>query len=240
VRIARLAALLGIAAILVLTYLLHPGAQAETERAFAILSRGDGAAIGDYLRSFGPWAPLASLVLMVVQAVAAPVPAVLVAFANGLTFGVVGGGLLTILGQTLAAVVCFGIARALGRDPVAALAGRLGLEAADRWFARRGAAGIFLLRLVPGISFDVVSYAAGLTGIGFAPFLAATTVGVAPQAVLYAFLIREAPRLAWAFYAASWLFVTAIVAIALLRVRQQSPRSPHQRAESVPCPAPPA
>ena len=139
-------------------------------------------------------APVASLFLMLVQAVAAPVPALLVAFANGLAFGVVWGGLLTVVGQTLAAAVCFWIARALGRGPVEALTSSLGLETADRWLTRWGSRGIILLRLVPGISFDVVSYGAGLTGIRFAPFRMATAVGVTPQAFLYAYLIREVPQ----------------------------------------------
>jgi uncharacterized membrane protein YdjX (TVP38/TMEM64 family) len=240
VQVARLALVLGLAGSIAAAYLLHPGVQAEVGRALAVLASGDGAAIGDYLLSYGVWAPIASLFLMIVQAVAAPVPAILVAFANGLTFGVVAGGLLTIAGQTLAAAVCFGIARALGRAPIETLAGKFGLDAADRWFVRWGAPGIVVVRLVPGISFDVISYAAGLTGIGFGPFVAATAIGVAPQAFLYAYLIREAPQAAWMFYAGSWLLVTAIVLAVIARSKWQSRRHSERRATPIPCPAPPA
>jgi uncharacterized membrane protein YdjX (TVP38/TMEM64 family) len=219
-RLAQLAVVLGIAALGALAYGLHDGFRSEVSRALAILATGDGVAIGDYLRSHGAWAPVASLFLMLVQAVAAPVPAILVAFANGLAFGVVWGGLLTVAGQTLAAAVCFWIARALGRGPVAALTSSLGLKNADRWLTRWGVRGIILLRLVPGISFDVVSYGAGLTGIGFAPFLMATAVGVTPQAFLYAYLIREAPQSAWAFYAASWGVIAIIGLAAIVRVKR--------------------
>src|SRR5918998_753730 len=193
VRLAQLAVVLVIAALVALVYGLHDGIRSEVNRALVILASGDGVAIGVYLRSHGAWAPVASLFLMLVQAVAAPVPAILVAFANGLAFGVVWGGLLTIAGQTLAAAVCFWIARALGRRPVEALTSSLGLETADRWLTRWGSRGIILLRLVPGISFDVVSYGAGLTGVGFAPFLVATAVGGFPQAFLFAYLIPGTP-----------------------------------------------
>ena len=232
-RLAQLALVLGIAATIGLAYVLHPGVRAEMGCAMAVLASGDGAAIGDYLLSFGVWAPLASLFLMVVQAVAAPIPAILVAFANGLTFGVFWGGLLTVAGQTLAAIVCFGIARALGRGPVEALSGRLGLEAADRWFTRWGARGIIVLRLVPGISFDVISYGAGLTGIGWRSFVAATAIGVAPQAFLYAYLILEAPRTAWIFYAASWGVVAIVGLAAIVRSKRHGQRAdlPESRAE---------
>lgn len=225
VRRAQLGLVLGLGVVLSGAYVLNAGVQAETGRALAVLSSGDGHAVGDYLLSFGVWAPIASLFLMVLQAVAAPIPAVFVAFANGLAFGVVGGGVLTIAGQTLAAALCFGISRALGRGPVEALAGRFGLAAADTWFSRWGARGVLLLRLVPGISFDVISYGAGLTSISFGPFLLATAIGVAPQAFLYAYLIREAPQSAWVFYVVSWLVIGVIGSAAFLR-RKPSPAIP--------------
>lgn len=217
VRRAQLGIVLGLGAAIAGAYLLNRDVQAETGRALAVLGSGDGQAVGEYLVSFGVWAPIASLFLMVLQAVAAPIPAIFVAFANGLAFGVVGGGLLTIAGQTLAAAICFGISRALGRGPVESLAGRFGLAAADSWFSRWGARGVFLLRLVPGISFDVISFGAGLTSIRFGPFVAATAIGVAPQAFLYAYLIREAPQSAWVFYLVSWLVIGVIGSAAFLR-----------------------
>lgn len=222
VNLLRLGVVLGLMATVALAYLLHDGVRGEVGHALAVLSTGDGPAIGDYLLSYGVWAPLASIFLMIVQAVAAPVPAIFVAFANGLAFGVFWGGLLTVTGQTIAAAICFAIARALGRGPVESLAGKFGMEAADRWFTRWGARGIFLTRLIPGISFDVVSYGAGLTGIGFGPFIAATAIGVAPQAFLYAYLIREAPQSAWIFYVVSWAVVALIVVGAVLRARRRS------------------
>jgi len=218
-RLLQLALVIGLAIAVVATYWLHPGVHAEINRAMAVLVSGDGEAIGNYLHGYGIWAPVVSILLMVLQAVAAPVPAIFIAFANGLTFGVFWGGLLTVAGQTIAAVVCFAIARALGRDLVESLASRYGLETADRWFTRWGARGIFLLRLLPGISFDVISYAAGLTGMRFASFVFATALGVAPQAFLYAYLIREAPQAAWAFYGVSWLLATLAVLVAVIRNR---------------------
>ena len=214
---AQLAAVLGLAAMVALAYVLHDGFRAEIARGSAVLASGNGNATGEYLRSFGVWAPIASMGLMLAQAVAAPIPIILVAFANVLAFGVFWGGLLTLVGQVLAAVLCFGIARALGRAPVEALTSRYGLEAVDRWFISWGAPGIFLLRLVPGVSFDVVSYAAGLTGIGFRPFLLATAAGVTPQTFLYAWLIWEAPQMAWALYAVSWLLIGVVLTGAVLR-----------------------
>lgn len=221
VRLLRYGLTLGLLAVVALAYLLNGIVRAEVGHALAVLSTGDGPAIGEYLLSYGVWAPLASIFLMIVQAVAAPVPAILVAFANGLTFGVFWGGLLTVVGQTVAAAICFAIARALGRGAVESLAGKFGLEAADRWFTRWGARGVFLTRLIPGISFDVISYGAGLTGIAFGPFIVATALGVAPQAFLYAYLIREAPQSAWIFYAVSWLLVGVVGTALFVRAKRR-------------------
>lgn len=230
-RSARLGLMLGGVAVAIAIYQVNAGVRDEIGRALAMLATGDGVAIGAYLQGFGIWAPVASLGLMVVQAVAAPVPAILVAFANGLAFGVLWGGLLTVAGQTLAAAVCFGMARALGRSPVEALAGKLGLGAADRWLSQWGARGIFLLRLAPGISFDVISYGAGLTGIGFRPFIVATAIGTAPQAFLYAYLIRESPQSAWLLFFGSWLAIGVLGSAAF--VRRNTKRSGNAEDEAV-------
>ena len=93
------------------------------------------AAVRDYILSFGAWAPVVSGLLMILQALAAPLPAFLITFANGLAFGVLWGGLLSLVSAS-AAAVAFGISRALGRGPVEALVGKAGLESADRWFER--------------------------------------------------------------------------------------------------------
>lgn len=92
VRRAQLGIVLGLGAAVAGAYGFNAEVRAETGYALAALGSGDGHAVGDYLLSFGVWAPIASLFLMVLQAVAAPIPAIFVAFANGLAFGVVGGG----------------------------------------------------------------------------------------------------------------------------------------------------
>lgn len=212
VRRTQRALMLAIATLGALSYLFIPAVQHEVAYGVTILIAGDGAEISTYLRSFGVWAPIASLCLMVLQAVAAPVPAVLITFANGLAFGVFWGGLLTIAGQTLAAAVCFWIARTLGRDSVAALVNTFGLTTVDTWITRWGAPGIAVARIIPGLSFDLVSYAAGLTGMRGRPFLLASAIGGAPQAFLYAYLIQSAPE-----YAATLAVGTTLAfAIAML------------------------
>ncbi|HEV2742922.1 MAG TPA: TVP38/TMEM64 family protein [Rubrobacter sp.] len=206
IRWLRFSLLLAGAAAFGLVYLLVDGFRAETNRALGILGRGDVAGLRDYIVSFGVWAPVASCFLMVLQALAAPVPSFLITFANGLAFGVFWGWMLSLFGHVLAAAVCFGISRALGRTPVEVLVGRTGLKSADRWFERWGTYAIFAGRLVPGVAFDAISYAAGLTRMRFGGFILATTLGILPQTFLYSFLGQRAPE-----YVGLFLFTTALV-----------------------------
>lgn len=61
-----------------------------------------------------------------------------------------------------------------GRKVVEKLVTPVALNKVDGFFARYGKYAILLARLLPFISFDVVSYAAGLTAIGFWEFFWAT------------------------------------------------------------------
>ncbi len=224
IRLLRLVLLLVIAVLFGLLYLLSAGFRSEVNQALGILGRGDIAGLRDYILSFGLWAPIASCFLMVLQALVAPVPSFLVTFANGLAFGVFWGWMLSLFGHVLAAAVCFWISRALGREPVEVLVGKTGLQSADRWFARWGMYAVFVGRLVPGVAFDVISYAAGLTRMRFRNFLVATALGIFPQTFLYSYLGRQAPEYVALFLVTSGLVVAGVVAFAVLRYRRERRR----------------
>lgn len=221
VRRLRLWALVAAALTFGLLYVLVDGFREETNRALGILGRGDVAGLRDYIVSFGLWAPVVSCLLMVLQALAAPVPSFLITFANGLAFGVFWGWMLSLFGHVLAAAACFGISRALGRGPVEALVGRTGLESADRWFERWGMYAVFAGRLVPGVAFDAISYAAGLTRMRFGSFTVATTAGILPQTFLYSYLGRRAPEYVGLFLATSALVILGVVVFAFVKRRKE-------------------
>ncbi len=214
--------ILCIAAAFGLLYLLSAGFRSEVNRALGILGHGDVAGLREYILSFGAWAPVASSLLMVLQALAAPLPSFLITFANGLAFGVFQGWVLSVFGHTLAAAVCFWISRSLGRGFVEALVGRAGLESADRWFARWGLYAVFLARLIPGVSFDIISYAAGLTPMGFRSFITASILGIVPQTFFYSFLGHRAPEYVWAFLVFS--AIVAVSAVAAVAIRRRKGR----------------
>ena len=207
-----------------LLYLLSDGFRSETNRAMGMLGRGDIGGLRDYIVSFGLWAPVASCFLMVLQVIVAPVPSFLITFANGLAFGVFWGWVLSVFGHVLAASVCFGISRALGRVPMEVLVGKAGLESADRWFARWGVYAVFAGRLLPGVAFDAISFAAGLTNMRFRNFLVATSLGIVPQTFLYSYLGRQAPEYVGLFLVTTGIFLLAVIVVAAVRYRRERRR----------------
>ena len=141
-----------------------------------------------YILSFGVLAPLISFLLMVFQAVLAPLPAFLITFANAALFGWVYGAALSWASAMVGALLCFYIAQFLGRDVVEKLTSKMALESVDAFFERHGVYAILIARLLPFISFDVVSYAAGLTSMKLRSFLVATGIGQLPATLVYSYV----------------------------------------------------
>ncbi len=228
IRRLRLGGTLALATLTISAYLLLPELRAEVDRAALLLARGDVAALRDYLLSFGSWAPAISALLMVLQSLIAPLPAFLLAFANGLAFGTFWGGLLTFSSALLASTLSFWIGRGLGRNVVEALVGSAGLASTDAWFARHAVWAVLVARLVPLVSFDLISYAAGLTAMRFRWFLAATALGIAPATFLYAFLGERAPQMIVVLFLAFGLVIIAAALSAVQRWWQRRhARGPH-------------
>jgi uncharacterized membrane protein YdjX (TVP38/TMEM64 family) len=180
---------------------LHPDVRAGAGRLVDLLAAGDRTGVRDYLRSFGVWAPVVSALLVQVQAVVAPLPSFPLMYANGLLFGTWWGGLLSWVSILLSAVLCFGLARLCGRPLVERFVSAATLAWADRHLARYGPLAVFIGRLAPVTSFDLLSYAAGLTRMRLGAFCLATGVGMAPAVFLTAAVADLGWRAPWGWAA---------------------------------------
>ncbi len=152
-----------------------------------LLSSMDIEAVKNYIRSFGPLAAVVSFLLMMFQSVAAPLPAFLITFANAAVFGWVGGAILSWCSSMAGAALCFGIARLYGRSAVTKFTGNKALESVDKFFEKYGTKSIIIARLLPFMSFDIVSYAGGLTSMSFRSFFIATGIGQLPATLIYSY-----------------------------------------------------
>jgi uncharacterized membrane protein YdjX (TVP38/TMEM64 family) len=142
----------------------------------------DAAAVQDTVRAAGAWAPALFVVLQVLVTVP-PVPRTLFTLAAGLLFGSVTGVVLAVTATALAAVVAFWLVRLTGGGLVERYADRGPVVWTRRRLDRSGLLAVTSLRLIPALPFSLLNYAAGLSGVRFAPFLFGTVLGTAPGTV---------------------------------------------------------
>lgn len=182
-----------------------------------ILRTLDISAIRDYILSFGIWAPIISYLLMLFQSLIAPLPSFVITFVNAGLFGWWKGALLSWVGTVSGAAMCFWIAKFFGREVVARLTTKTALRSVDKFFDRYGKYAVLIARLLPFVSFDVVSYAAGLTSMRFWPFFWATCIGQIPITLVYSYVGDMLTGSAKAVVIGALVFISLSILIIMIR-----------------------
>jgi len=195
--------LLGAAAVF---FVLHPEARMQAGVAWGLLWDGEAEPLRDWLLSFGVWAPVISALLQIATSIFPPGPSFILGIVNSMIFGLVPGALLTFGTALGAAAICFGIARVVGRPGVVRLVSEERLEQVDGFMRRHGILAVFLGRLIPFINPDLVSYAAGVTGLRWAPFLLGVGAGSVPAVLFYSVIG------ATAIEASGWVIIVVLAA----------------------------
>jgi uncharacterized membrane protein YdjX (TVP38/TMEM64 family) len=124
------------------------------------------------------------MALMAATAVIIPIPGPPLFVVAGALFGPFLGTVYAVVGSVAGALIAFLIARFLGRDIVESLVGKqvvICCECSEGLLAKI----VFFARLLPLISFDVVSYGAGLTRMSLRSFTLATLLGSLPMTFIY-------------------------------------------------------
>jgi uncharacterized membrane protein YdjX (TVP38/TMEM64 family) len=171
-----------------------------------------------FVLSAGWAAPIAYVAAVVVEVIVAPLPGLILYAPGGAIFGGFLGGLLSLLGNVIGAAGAFFIVRALGGARVGKHVGSGALARIEKRLDQHGVAVIFLLRVNPLTSSDLVSYAAGLTSMPAWKLVVGTAAGMAPlcfaQAYASAGLFDRYP---WLIYGlailAAGYFVAAVALV---------------------------
>lgn len=136
------------------------------------------------LRDAGPLSPLLFISMMAIAVVVSPLPSLPLDLAAGSFFGPLMGTLYSAIGGLIGAVLSFLIARFVGRELIERyLRGHINFctLCSDKLVTKI----VFLSRLLPVVSFDVVSYGAGLTAVSLKQFSIATFFGMLPLTFVY-------------------------------------------------------
>lgn len=197
-RVAILAGLAILGIVLLCVWLVAPSVFAE--------ARGllDGERLETLMARAGLWGPVLIIALMTVAVVASPIPSAPIALAAGAAYGHVWGTVQVVIGAELGALIAFALARILGHDVLRRVFGDrvdAGLFGSQSVLT----ATVFSSRLMPFVSFDLISYAAGLSSLHAWRFALATLAGIIPASFLLAHFGGEAVsgdlgRATWAVF----------------------------------------
>jgi uncharacterized membrane protein YdjX (TVP38/TMEM64 family) len=114
------------------------------------------------LEPLGIITPLIFIGIIVLEVVIAPIPPLALYVVAGLLFGGFFGGVLVLIGNLIGALIDFKIARKFGKKVIDKKVDKKIKKKFDRFFEKRGVLAIFILRVNPITTSDIVSYLSGL------------------------------------------------------------------------------
>jgi uncharacterized membrane protein YdjX (TVP38/TMEM64 family) len=140
--------------------------------------------IRDWVISFGWWAPVVFIALLTFRPLVL-FPASIFSIAAGLAFGPYTGFIYIFTGAIGGASVAYVISSFLGmklwRKPSSKMHMIREKMAENSFFY------ILILRLLPFLNFDLVSYLAGAGKVRYVPYIAATALGIIPGTIGFVF-----------------------------------------------------
>jgi uncharacterized membrane protein YdjX (TVP38/TMEM64 family) len=124
-----------------------------------------------------------------------PYPSELLCLATGYAYGFVPALLLMLTLWPASCLLAYWLAHRFGRSLAHRTIDRGALERAERGLSDTGVVPLVLLRVIPLVPFNFVSYGAGMFGVPLRRFLWTTAVGVTPQLTLVTYAGSQADDL---------------------------------------------
>jgi len=137
-----------------------------------------------FVHSFGSYAPLAYILLQVLQVIVAPIPGGAIEFLGGYLFGVKAGFSYSMLGLMLGSWLAFSFAKIFENIAVERFVSPETMKKFDYLIGHEGVILGFLLFLIPGFPKDALCYILGLTPMKLSTFLIISTVGRVPGTLM--------------------------------------------------------
>jgi uncharacterized membrane protein YdjX (TVP38/TMEM64 family) len=144
----------------------------------------DHEAFKSVISSYGAYAPLAFILLQILQVVIAPIPGGAIEFLGGVLFGVKGGLVYSMIGLILGSSLAFGLARIFEKVAVEKFVSEETRKKFDYLVEHEGVILSFILFLLPGFPKDALCYILGLTPMHLGIFLIISTIGRIPGTLM--------------------------------------------------------
>ena len=131
-----------------------------------------------FVECYGVFSPVIYIVLFTFVPLTL-FPDSILAIAGGMCFGMVGGFIYTMIGAGFGGALSFFLAKTLGHKVLNKFI-KKDISNLENAIKNKGFALVFTLRLIPLFPFDIISYAAGFSGVKFKDFALATILGMIP------------------------------------------------------------
>lgn len=168
-----------------------------------------------FFKAWGNLGPFIYMVIVIIEVVVVPIPGSLLYAPGGVIFGGFVGGTMSLLGNVLGAGISFQVTRILGRTFIECKLEASSLRKYESILKKRGAWIVFLLRVNPFTSSDLVSYAAGLTPMPVWKVMVGTFFGMLPLCYVQAYFAKELftaiPLLIYPFFFLCIVYAFAVV-----------------------------
>ncbi|GJL48899.1 MAG: hypothetical protein NPIRA01_01260 [Nitrospirales bacterium] len=175
----------------------------------------------EFIQSFGMIAPVVFVSIMALAVVVSPIPSIPLDLAAGVAFGPWFGTLYAVIGAEIGAIISFLIGRRLGRDMLARLL-KSDVVFCEKCSDHHLMGFVFLSRLLPIFSFDLVSYGAGLTSMSLKAFAIATFLGMVPPTFALVYFGSSTLAVDWLVILLGVLLVGFFLVLPKLIMRNQS------------------
>lgn len=152
------------------------------------LIEGDADSLTNFISEFGFWSYFIFILLIILEAVFAPIPPLVLYVAGGTIFGGLLGGILALIGNIVGAALAFQVSHHYGKERILPKIPKGLRKRFDKFSNKYGPQSIFFLRVNPFTTSDVFSYLAGLTSMNFYKFLIGTAAGLLPIIFLQTYL----------------------------------------------------
>ncbi|MBE9062297.1 TVP38/TMEM64 family protein [cf. Phormidesmis sp. LEGE 11477] len=158
----------------------------------------------------GIWGVLVYIAVIALAVVMSPIPGAPLTIAAGAVWGAIPAGIYSVIGGFSGSLIAYFIGRSLGRSAVKSLTGKIIYFSKEKGEWLLGGL-IFVTRLLPVLSFDLISYGAGLAGLSLPIYASSTLLGMIPSTLLLTYLGESFTLGAGAAISLSILFVILLV-----------------------------
>jgi len=136
------------------------------------------------ISSYGAYAPLAYILLQIIQVIIAPIPGGAIEFLGGVLFGVKAGFIYSMIGLLIGSWIAFSLARIFEKIAVEKFVSEQTRKKFDYLVEHEGVILSFILFLLPGFPKDALCYILGLTPMHLGIFLIISTIGRIPGTLI--------------------------------------------------------